>query len=373
LDALVDVEKKLAAAQALRLQILARFGELRPANRPGVTFADGAREEVSVEIGISPSAALSQIAQAEDLVTRLPGTVDALAAGEIDFRRAVAMSECTDVLSVEDAGRVERRVLAYGRRANPSKFRDSIRHHVNKVDPGAAERRRQEAKKHRDVVHYVGEDGMGQVTANLTAEQAKMAHDRIDKVARRVKDPERTLAQCRADVFLDLVMGKKYDQVPVQVNVTIPATTLLGLNQEPGILSGYGPITAEHARELAEHAVWRRVLTDPAGQVVESSRKRYASAGLREFIRLRDRTCRLPGCNTPAERCEVDHSIRHADLGVNSRENTAALCKYHNLMRERSGWDLEQPVQGTLVFTSPEGRKYVTVPEAYIEPESAPF
>lgn len=64
----------------------------------------------------------------------------------------------------------------------------------------------------------------------------------------------------------------------------------------------------------------------------------------------------------------VDHSTRHVDLGVNSRENTAALCKHHNLMRERSGWEVEQPVQGTLVFTSPEGRRYVTVPEPYVQP-----
>jgi hypothetical protein len=38
---------------------------------------------------------------------------------------------------------------------------------------------------------------------------------------------------------------------------------------------------------------------------------------------------------------------------------------------ERSGWELEQPEPGTLVFTSPEKRKYVTVPEPYVEP--APF
>jgi hypothetical protein len=184
LDGLVDVDKQIAALQARRLRILARFGELRPANRPGVTFADGAREEVSIEIGVSPDAALAQIAQAEDLVTRLPGTVSALAAGDIDFRRALAMRDCTGVLSVEDAGLVERRVLAYGPRANPSKFRDAVRHHVKKVDPTSAERRRQEALDQRDVLHYADEDGTGQVTAILSAEEARLTQDRIDKLAR---------------------------------------------------------------------------------------------------------------------------------------------------------------------------------------------
>jgi len=40
----------------------------------------------------------------------------------------------------------------------------------------------------------------------------------------------------------------------------------------------------------------------------------------------------------------------------------------HHLMRERSDWELEQPEAGMLVFTSPEGRQYVTEPEPYVEP-----
>ncbi len=148
-------------------------------------------------------------------------------------------------------------------------------------------------------------------------------------------------------------------------------TTLLGLNEHPGELSGYGPITAAHARELAEHAVWRRVITDPIGHVVEASRKRHASPALRDFIELRDRTCRLPGCPVPAERSEIDHTIRHVHHGANSPENTAALCKHHNLMRERSAWTLTQPIPGTLTFTSPEGRTYTTTPEPYPEPTAA--
>jgi hypothetical protein len=336
-----------------------------------VSFADGAAEEVAVEVGISPDAALSRLVEARDLVSRLPRTVDALEAGEIDVRRARAMNDCTDVLSAEEAGLVERKVLAVGPRPNPSKFRDAVRYHVRSVNPEAAELRRQRAVKQRDVVQYDLEDDMGQVTATLPAPQARLAMDRIDQLARRVKDPGRSRAQCRADVFFDLIMGEHQDRVPIQLNVTVPWNVVAGFSQEPGVLSGYGPITAEHVRELAKQAVWRRILTDPAGQVIEASRKRYASAELREFLRVRDRTCRLPGCNVPAERCEVDHSVRHEHHGANAPDNTAALCKKHNLMRERSGWDLEQPEPGKLVFTSPEKRKYVTVPEPY--PEPAPF
>ncbi|MGH8836580.1 MAG: hypothetical protein ACRDWG_16525, partial [Actinomycetes bacterium] len=56
---------------------------------------------------------------------------------------------------------------------------------------------------------------------------------------------------------------------PAQIQVTVPATTLLGLTDIPGELAGYGPITAEVARRIVAHGTWRRLLTDPAsGQLL---------------------------------------------------------------------------------------------------------
>jgi hypothetical protein len=52
------------------------------------------------------------------------------------------------------------------------------------------------------------------------------------------------------------------------VNVTVPLSTLLGVDQRPGELEGYGPITAQAARRIAGHGTWRRLLTDPASGVL---------------------------------------------------------------------------------------------------------
>ncbi|TCO47350.1 uncharacterized protein DUF222 [Actinocrispum wychmicini] len=366
LDVLTAAERVIAEAEAAKVRVLARFAVLRPPTRRHAELADGAREEVAIEIGISPQAAATQIMRAQRLATRLPATVDALTAGDIDFKRALAMDDLTEVLSVEDAGRVERRVLAYGGRTNPSRFRDSIRYHVIKVDPSSAERRRVAAREERDVTYMAGEDGVGHLSAALTAEQALAAHQQIDKLARKAKTPDRTLGQCRADVLLGLIFGEQRDRVKVQVNVTVPATTLMGLNEQPGVLSGYGPITAEHARELARDATWRRILTDPAGHLLEASPRRFPSPAMAEHVRLRDQHCRMPGCTTTAHRSEIDHTVRHCDQGLSSTDNLAALCKYHNLLRERSGWDIYQPSEGVLVFTSPEGRRYQTTPPALV-------
>jgi hypothetical protein len=47
------------------------------------------------------------------------------------------------------------------------------------------------------------------------------------------------------------------------ITVVIPHSTLTGADDGPGELTGYGPIPAGLARELAAHAVWRRLITDP--------------------------------------------------------------------------------------------------------------
>ena len=47
----------------------------------------------------------------------------------------------------------------------------------------------------------------------------------------------------------------------MDVRVTIPYTALLGADELPGDLAGYGPIPAAVARDLAAGGTWRRILT----------------------------------------------------------------------------------------------------------------
>jgi hypothetical protein len=85
---------------------------------------------------------------------------------------------------------------------------------------------------------------------------------------------------------------------------------------------------------------------------------------------LRDRTCRQPGCGRTADKAEIDHTVQYGDGGVTAPDNTNALCRKHNLLRERTPWNSSQPVPGTLVFHTPANRIHVTTPEPY---ELPPF
>jgi hypothetical protein len=91
--------------------------------------------------------------------------------------------------------------------------------------------------------------------------------------------------QKRADLLVDAVLsGIPADGLPVlqgrrpSINVIVSADTLLCLDDQPGHLTGYGPVTAESARRLAadQSGTWRRLLTDPdSGALLDISADRY--------------------------------------------------------------------------------------------------
>jgi hypothetical protein len=124
LDGLIGAQKNIAFWNARNARLMARFAELRKEN--GSDLAEGAAEEIAIELAMNPHTAATHLNQAHDLVTRLPATTAALEAGEIDYVRAKAMNDLTEVLTDAQARRVEEKVLAFGRRVNPGRFRPTM-------------------------------------------------------------------------------------------------------------------------------------------------------------------------------------------------------------------------------------------------------
>lgn len=131
------------------------------------------------------------------------------------------------------------------------------------------------------------------------------------------------------------------------VTVTVPAMTLLGVRSGgadlPGELHGTSPVPAETARSivaLAPHL--ERVLTDPVdGSVLPIAAQKYRIPdALRRTAEARWHTCAAPGCDVPAQHCEIDHLIPfdHADPRAGGRtepRNLHPLCKHHHDCKTR--------------------------------------
>ena len=150
-----------------------------------------------------------------------------------------------------------------------------------------------------------------------------------------------------------------------EVRVTVALSTLLGLDDAPADLAGYGPITAEAARALARDGTWRRIVTDPlSGAVLDVGRTRYRPpSDLDEHVRVRDRTCARPGCAAAADSCDLDHTEEyHRHGGTTSDGNLAPLCRRDHVVKTDGGFRLVQVEPGVVEWTTPTGHRYQVRP-----------
>ena len=154
---------------------------------------------------------------------------------------------------------------------------------------------------------------------------------------------------------------KNLGRKPVTINVTIDLPTLLNMAENPGQLSGYGPIPASLARELAADGNWKRFITDPtSGELLDIGRKSYRpSQHLVDFLIARDRTCRFPGCRYPAQRSDIDHVTPWDDGGKTTPENLGSLCRRHHRLKTHGGWKVTSASNGSCEWISPTGKHYL--------------
>lgn len=157
--------------------------------------------------------------------------------------------------------------------------------------------------------------------------------------------------------------------VSAVVHVTVGVGTLMGVDDLPGEIAGYGPIPADMARDIAADGVWKRLLVDPkSGALLDFGRTVYRPpAALRDFVLARDRTCRKPGCLRPAHQCDIDHTVPFSD-GSTGQCNNGTLCRHHHLMKHHAGWSLLQDEAGVFTWKTPTGHVYTTSPHDYRPP-----
>jgi hypothetical protein len=139
----------------------------------------------------------------------------------------------------------------------------------------------------------------------------------------------------------------------------------------PGATPGFGIVvggTAVPASVLADLAfrgiAELRPVIHPGDSPPEP---RYRpSAALANFVRCRDLTCRFPGCECPADVCDIDHTIPYDLGGPTHASNLKALCRKHHLLKTfwcgPDGWRDEQLRDGTVIWTAPTGHTYRTQP-----------
>ena len=92
------------------------------------------------------------------------------------------------------------------------------------------------------------------------------------------------------------------------------------------------------------------------------------TGGQKRFLRVRDRTCRMPGCRRAPGRCDIDHVIAHADGGPTDCWNLCCLCRRHHRIKTFArDWFFQLLADGSLVVRTPSGVSRITRPPGWCD------
>ncbi|WEK12277.1 MAG: DUF222 domain-containing protein [Candidatus Microbacterium phytovorans] len=421
LHALADARRDAAAAQAREAALLAEAVEIAQAMAQDAggpaSVADIPIRSLAAQIGaaarMSDRTVQKHMSDAVVLVERFPATFAGWACGDISRGHVRVVVDAGAAID-DDAARAvyEDATLEIARRETPGRLKPAARILAARLHPIPLQERHAAAATKREVWVRDLDDGMAELIAILPAAIAHGIRDRLDQYARRVVEgrsavggantsgtagsagaargaaldaallphPDATdthptdnhrISEVRADVFADLLLTghatpeTTNDAIPTgqaiiaRVQVTVPALTAVGHDDTPAELIGKGPIDTATALRLAGTATgWDRVLTHPATGTVLATDRYRPNDHLKRTLRVRDEHCRFPGCRTPTDRSDIDHTTAREHDGPTELTNLAHLCRRHHTLKHHSAWRVRQTPDGILHWTSPTGREY---------------
>jgi uncharacterized protein DUF222 len=335
--------------------------------------------EVAAALRISQGLAASRLGDAIAMHRRLPQVGKVFVAGDIDYLMLAMVLSRTELIT--DADRLAAvdaelsRVLARW----PSLDRSALIARVDRIvvrHDRDAKRRRTKKRDDRWVAIWDSGDGVSEIRGFLRVIDGRALDARLDAMAATVcpHDP-RSHAQRRADAFgalesgadrlacecdrTDCTAGGK-PATSVVIHVVASQATVEGSDDTPGCAVDQDDLVpADLIAELAKTAKLMPVV-HPGDAPAEC--RHQASQQLADFVRCRDLTCRFPGCDRAAVRCDLDHTIPFGEGGPTQASNLKCLCRIHHLLKTFGGWLDRQLRDGTVIWTSPSGDTYVTTP-----------
>ena len=397
LDVVVGLDRMLAHVASLRAEAVDQARQWSETHQQVTTSSDphqwSARtvarkvlvSELACALRLPERSAETLVAESQALMHELPETLVALNTGELSYRHAqVVVDQVASLGGVSEQARttLETELVPLARELSVAKFERVARALRERAHPETIVERHRRALSDREVRLAPARDGMSWLELLLPCATASACYDRVTASAKSLQGSgePRTLSQLRADVAAGLLTDGVTSQgvgvgIRANVTITVPVMTLLGHSQEPAVLAGYGPIDPVTARRLtAEAPSLRRILTHPeTGAVLSVGRERYVvPAELRRWLRLRDETCRFPGCGVSARHSDLDHTVDWAADGPSSHDNLAHLCPKHHKLKHDTAWSVSHLGQGDLAWRSPSGRGYVTRAAMRMQPATGP-
>ncbi|WP_319456558.1 MULTISPECIES: HNH endonuclease signature motif containing protein [unclassified Mycobacterium] len=364
---------------------------------------DGAAAELSAALNIGHGRASGEMDLAVALRDRLPRVGALFHAGVLNGRRVWLIEQRTaHVTDPETLAALDEviadRILGWGP-LSEYKLTMTLDAEVEKLDPAAVRRVQQQMRARDFVVGTDHESGTTAVWGRLSCTDAALTRTRVDTMVRSVcADDPRTLKQRRADAVGAVMAGSQVLSCQcgnpacpavvddgrassVVVHVITDQASVEAADADPAL---HGPRDADEDAQ-AERSRRRPVAVIPGHGVVPGpllaeliargaritpvlaptggAEPRYRpSTALDRFVRVRDLTCRAPGCDRPAEFADIDHTVPYP-AGATHAGGVKCYCRKHHLVKTfHAGWSDRQLADGTVVVTTPTGHTYTTTP-----------
>lgn len=281
---------------------------------------------------------------AETVRDQAPSMWSAFASGSVDAARVSIVSNAFQrVDRAETRERLDEVVVGFATRHTPAELRRWLDRLVDRLEPPTlsdAER----ARADRHVRVSPDHTGMSLLQAWIPTLAAVAIDRRLHTAAVQLDDePDqpRTVAQKRADLLCSWLTNATGTDcaISAEIAVVVEAKALAGVTDTPGqVLTPDGPAPAPAAWVLqlaaTGNALWTRLLTDPAGTVLDVTHHGYQPPKtLRDAIGWRDLTCRVSGCHVLATRCDLDHVKPWDAGGSTTAANLRTLCRRHHGMK----------------------------------------
>ncbi|HEV2952592.1 MAG TPA: DUF222 domain-containing protein [Candidatus Dormibacteraeota bacterium] len=321
---------------------------------------------------LSPNSAAERVGMAR-VLGDLPETDQALSTGSIGYQHAAHITRTAGQIGVEAVREVEPVLVKAAHRLDPKQFSMVTRHlrHCADPDGSLADANRRFDSRYLNLSE--SSDGDVFLEGMLDAEGGAVLRTALNALNPPLPDEKRNPSQRRADALVELARrgldsGKLPEVGGERPHLTITTTreALAGVPGNPGgdLVDGV-PVPSETVRRIACDASVTLVVLDGDSQPLDVGRaKRVVPTRLRKALVARDKGCRFPGCDRPANWTD-SHHVRHwADGGETKLSNLVLLCRRHHRKVHEEGWRLVWEDEHRVVAIPPDpfGRRLVGLP-----------
>lgn len=303
---------------------------------------------------MTAAAAADRIAVGEQLAS-MPRSAEALSGGEIGFPHLALIAREAEALAESGSNRQfdEAPLLEKAEEYSVGRFRNFCHHQRHACDPEGYAVEQAEKVEARSLDLSLGEGGMIWIKGVLDPEGGSVLRAALEPLARRNGAGDHRKRDRRlADALVELAHGGHR----TQLHVTATLETLL---QRAGAQAGdveLGlPLSAASVQRLACDCNVTRILLSSDSQVIDVGRsRRVISSAQERALRVRDKTCRWPGCERPASYTAGHHLVHWARGGPTDLSNLVLLCHRHHWMVHDGGWQIVRTGDGEYLVTPPQ-------------------